>query len=451
MTDRSAKYDKGSLSLISTVAMGTGVMIGAGIFALTGQVAELAGGLFPAAFIIAAIISGFSAYSYIKVAGAYPSAGGIAMILKKAYGPSTVTGAASLLMALSMVINESLVARTFGAYTLRLFPGEAPDFWVPVLAVGLIAVAFAVNVAGNKVIGTVSNVSAVLKIGGLLMFAAIAVAASGVDLQIQPWPPSGDPAAPDFIGAIALAILAFKGFTTITNSGDEIVEPEKNIGRAIVISLAICLVVYLAVCFAVASSLSLEELIRAKDYALAEAARPAIGGYGTTFTVIIAIIATASGLLASVFAVSRMLAMLTDMNLIPHSHFGMPGDIQKHTLVYTVVIAAALAALFDLSRIASMGAIFYLVMDMAIHWGVLRHLRAEVEASAPVLVTAIVLDALALAAFLIVKGSSDPLIVGVSLGGIAVVFAFERFFLRRVRGQGSEDGHAHHHGENHDS
>ena len=254
MTDRSAKYEKGSLSLIATVAMGTGVMIGAGIFALTGQVAELAGGLFPAAFIIAAIISGFSAYSYIKVAGAHPSAGGIAMILKKAYGPSTVTGAASLLMALSMVINESLVARTFGAYTLRLFPGEVPDFWVPVLAVGLIAVAFGVNVAGNKVIGTVSNVSAFLKIGGLLVFAAIAVAASGVDLQIQPWPPSGDPAAPDFIGAIALAILAFKGFTTITNSGDEIVEPEKNIGRAIVISLAICLVVYLAVCFAVASA-----------------------------------------------------------------------------------------------------------------------------------------------------------------------------------------------------
>lgn len=98
-----------------------------------------------------------------------------------------------------------------------------------------------------------------------------------------------------------------------------------------------------------------------------------------------------------------------------------------------------------------MGAIFYLVMDMAIHWGVLRHLRAEVEASAPVLVTAIVLDALALAAFLFVKGSSDPLIVGVSLSGIAIVFAFERFFLRRVRGQGSEDGHAQQHGEDHDS
>jgi amino acid transporter len=83
MKERSAQYKSGSLSLLGTVAMGTGVMIGAGIFALTGQVAELAGGLFPIAFSVAAVISGFSAYSYIKVASAYPSAGGIAMILKK--------------------------------------------------------------------------------------------------------------------------------------------------------------------------------------------------------------------------------------------------------------------------------------------------------------------------------------------------------------------------------
>lgn len=79
-------YEKGSLSLAGTVAMGTGVMIGAGIFALTGQVADLAGPLFPAAFLLAAIISGFSAYTYIKMSNKYPSAGGIGMILHKAYG-----------------------------------------------------------------------------------------------------------------------------------------------------------------------------------------------------------------------------------------------------------------------------------------------------------------------------------------------------------------------------
>jgi amino acid transporter len=55
MNENSAQYKSSSLSLLGTVAMGTGVMIGAGIFALTGQVAELAGGLFPIAFIVAAI------------------------------------------------------------------------------------------------------------------------------------------------------------------------------------------------------------------------------------------------------------------------------------------------------------------------------------------------------------------------------------------------------------
>ena len=55
---------------------------------------------------------------------------------------------------------------------------------------------------------------------------------------------------------------------------------------------------------------------------------------------------------------------LTDMTLIPHSHSGMTGSIQKHMLIYIVVIAITLTIFFDLSRIASIGAIFYLVMDM---------------------------------------------------------------------------------------
>ena len=76
---------------MGSVAMGTGVMIGAGIFALTGQVAEQAGGLFSLAFLAAAIVAGFSAYSYVKMAEHYPSAGGIAMFLMKAYGNGTVT------------------------------------------------------------------------------------------------------------------------------------------------------------------------------------------------------------------------------------------------------------------------------------------------------------------------------------------------------------------------
>jgi amino acid transporter len=444
----SGNYQAGSLTLPATIAMGTGVMIGAGIFALTGQVAELAGDLFPLAFLLAGIVSGFSAYTYIKVTRKYPSAGDIAMILKKAYGRSTVTGACALLMAFSMIINESLVARTFGTYTLQLFDIGNTGLWVPLLAVGLIFFAFLVNISGNQWISTFSKITAVIKIGGIAAFALAAFWVAGFSFAPAADGLANDTSTTGFLAGVALAILAYKGFTTITNSGDEVKDPHHNVGRAIIISLTICLIVYLLVAFGVGSTLTIEAIVQAKDYSLAEAARPGLGQYGVWFTVAIAIIATASGLLASVFAVSRMLAMLTEMEIIPHRHFGMPGDIQKHTLVYTVVLAALLAAFFDLSRIASLGAIFYLVMDIAIHWGVLRHLRADVEAKAWVLICAIVLDAVALIAFIIMRGMADPAIVTLGIISIGAIFAFERFFLSRQRhgeAQSSNDGHEHEH------
>lgn len=429
-----SSYSKNSLTLVGTIAMGTGVMIGAGIFALTGQVAELAGSLFPAAFLLAAVISGFSAYTYIKVSNKYPSAGGIAMILKKAYGETTITGAAALLMAFSMIISESLVARTFAAYTLELFDVGNNTLLVPILAVGLIVAAFLVNIAGNKVIGTVSKVTAVIKIGGILIFALVALWAADFSFQAaDSGSMAADGSATGFLAAVALAILAYKGFTTITNSGGEVVDPQKNVGRAIIISLAICLVIYMLVALAVGSTLTIGEIVAARDYSLAEAARPAVGQYGLWFTVAIAIIATASGVLASIFAVSRMLAMLTDMKLIPHRHFGMPGSIQKHTLVYTVVAASLLAAFFDLSRIAALGAIFYLIMDVIIHWGIYRHLRHDVGARSWILLTAIALDLLVLGAFLVMKAKSDPMIIAISLGGLAIIFGFEKLYLGPTR------------------
>ncbi|NQV99033.1 MAG: APC family permease [Rhodospirillales bacterium] len=437
-------YKKNSLSLMGAVSMGTGVMIGAGIFALTGQVAELAGPLFPLAFLAAAVVTGFSAYSYIKMANAYPSAGGIAMFLQKAYGPGVMTGACALLMAFSMVINESLVARTFGTYVLQLFDIEQTRLLVSALGVGLIIFAFLVNISGNKLVGVFSLVMALLKIGGIVAFAVAALWASGLSFEAAS---TVDAATrPEgFIAAVALAILAYKGFTTITNSGSEIIDPHRNVGRAIIISITVCVVIYTLVAYAVGSTLTLSEIIRAKDFSMAEAARPAFGDYGLWFMVALAIIATGSGLLASVFAVSRMLAMLTEMKLIPHSHFGMSGRIQKHTLVYTVVIASLLTVFFDLSRIASLGAIFYLVMDIAVHWGVFRYLRQDVGANPIVLLSAIGLDVLVLGAFLMMKVQSDIFILIVSAIGIAIIFVFEAVYLgRRQDSQnGPHSGHSH--------
>nr|WP_316930004.1 APC family permease [Maribacter sp. Hel_I_7] len=230
------QYKKNSLSLTGAVSLGTGVMIGAGIFALLGQVAELSGQWFPIAFLVGAIISGFSAYSYIKMSNAYPSAGGIANYLKKIYGKSALTASGALLMAFSMVINESLVARTFGSYTLQLFDVGDDSIWVPILGVLLLVVAFLINISGNNIIGKSSLVMAILKIGGISIFAIGGLWAAGFSFgEVIPSSDLTEYPVTSYLGALALSILAYKGFTTITNSGGEIVNPNKNVGRAIII------------------------------------------------------------------------------------------------------------------------------------------------------------------------------------------------------------------------
>ncbi|MCR9073569.1 MAG: amino acid permease [Alphaproteobacteria bacterium] len=250
----SSDYQQNSLSLPDAVAMGTGVMIGAGILALTGQIAELAGPLFPLAFVAGAVVTAFSAYTYIKMSNAWPSAGGIGMILKKAYGPTTVAAGAALLMALSMVINESLVARTFATYLMRGLGMEPGGWLVPAIGVGLIVFAYLVNASGNRSVGLLSQVMAVLKVGGIALFGIAAPWAGGISFEATGDKETG---AAGFVASLALAILAFKGFTTITNSGAEITDPHRNVGRAIVISIAICVVVYLLVAFAVGHSVTM--------------------------------------------------------------------------------------------------------------------------------------------------------------------------------------------------
>ena len=214
-------YKKNSITLPGAVAMGTGVMIGVGIFALTGQITELAGPFFPLSFVVGAIVTAFSAYTYIKMSNAFPSAGGIAMILKKAYGPTTVAASAALLMTLSMVISESLVARTFGIYTLRAFGGDSKSILVLILGVGLIVFAYLVDVSGSSSVGPLSIVMAVLKVGGIALFGVAGLWASGIAFKAT----GGDAGVIGFVASIALSILAFKGFTTITNSGSEVIDP----------------------------------------------------------------------------------------------------------------------------------------------------------------------------------------------------------------------------------
>ncbi len=435
-----SSYKKNSITLVGSVALGTGVMIGAGIFALVGQVTQLSGQYVIIAFMLGATVSGFSAYSYVCLSNAFPSAGGIAMYLKKAYGKSTITASAALLMVLSMVINESLVARTFGSYIHRLFNDFLPQESIVFLGVFLVIFAFVINNVSNKSIQKVASLTSAIKILGIVIFSVIALMASTFEFdKLLPQASSANPASLlGFVASISLCILAYKGFTTITNSGAEIKHPHKNVGRSIMISIMICTLLYALVILAVTNSLTIDQLIKAKDYALAEAAEPALGQIGVIFTVIIAIVATVSGIIGSVFAVSRMSAMLVDMDMIPFYSLRKNQRTQKNTLIYISGISLFLTLFFDLSRIASLGAIVYILMDIIIHVGLIQRLKDQVSFKPLIVYSAIVLDAIILIAFIVYKLMYDPFIVIVSLVSIIIVFAMEKFYLRNSENDASE-------------
>ncbi len=422
--------DEKKLSLLGSVSLGTGVMIGAGIFALVGQVSEVAGALMPAAFAAGAVVVGFSAYSYAKYSSANPSSGGIAMLLKAAYGPGVVAGSFSFFMYVSMVVAESLLARTFGTYALRPFGLEGSAVLVPLLGVGAITFAALVNLVGNRAVESSATVMATVKILGIAALAVGGIVAAGPAAlgNLFARDPGGGPGAGvlGFLAGTTLCILAYKGFTTITNQGGDLRDPEKNLVRSIVISIAACAVLYLLLTVSVAGSLRVDEIVEARDYALAAAAEPLFGPWGVWLTIALAMVATLSGLLASVYSVSRLYDMLRDMDQAPR----LPSGVPHQSLVITVGLAILVTIFLDLGQIASMGAILYISMDIAIHWGVIRRLGSDIGARPWVPAVAILLDAVVLGAFLAVKVRDDLLTVGVAAGIISLIVLSQWLVVR---------------------
>ncbi|TDW29862.1 APC family permease [Cryobacterium psychrophilum] len=415
------------ISLTGSISLGTGVMIGAGIFALVGQVAEFAGDWFPLAFLLGAIVAGVSSYSYVRYSSVNPSSGGIAMLLKDAYGPGVVAGSVSLFMYVSMVVAESLLARTFGTYLLRPFGLQDSAILVPVLGVAAIVAAAIVNLVGNKLVEGSATTTAVLKILGIAVLAIAGLIGAAVSGNGFFSKSSGD--SPGIVGLLAgttLCVLAYKGFTTITNQGDDIRDPKKNIARSIIISLLICTVLYLLITVSVESSIGAEGVVKARDYALAQAAEPLFGAWGVGITVAIAVVATLSGLLASLYSVSRLYAMLQDMRQAP----ALPQRISHQPMIITAGLAVLATAFLDLSQIASMGAFLYLAMDISVQWGVVRHLRSKIQANFWVPVLSIVLDLAILVPFTVLKLQNDLLTVIVAASVAAAIIIAQAIAAR---------------------
>jgi amino acid transporter len=144
-----------------------------------------------------------------------------------------------------------------------------------------------------------------------------------------------------------------------------------------------------AIALAVFGNLGVSQVIEAKDYALAEAARPVFGAAGFSIVAIAALVSTASSINANLYAVTNVTYQLAKEGELPTA-FGQPMGRSREGLVISAGLIIVLGHTFDLSEIAAVGSITILLVHLLVHLGHLRLLR-ETGASPMLVLTAILL------------------------------------------------------------
>lgn len=300
-SERAGPQLKRTIGPVLLTLYGVGVMVGAGIYVLVGEVAGNAGVFAPVAFLLAGLVAAPTAVSYAELSTRVPEAAGEAAFVRKAFNSAN----------LSMVIGLAIVAVgvTSAAAVLEGGVGYLTDFaaadavpstlWIVGIGVALAIVAM----WGVLESLAVAAVFTVLEVIGLIV-----VVRAG-------W---GGPASTDWAEAdlaqlrlgglglaVVLAFFAFIGFEDMVNMVEEVKRPARTMPIAILASLVVTSLLYGAVSFATVRTVEVDRLADS-DRPLALVYETATGG-DTRFLSAIAVVAALNGVLAQIVMAARVL------------------------------------------------------------------------------------------------------------------------------------------------
>ncbi len=372
-----------AFGLWSAVFLGIGSMVGAGIFVLLGEAGAIAGNLVWISFILGGIIALLSGYSLAKLATAYPSRGGIVEYLVQCYGEGVFSGSVAVLFYLSAIVALAMVAKTFGTYASMMMDTHTQDY-ANIFAVGILLTFVAINLAGSTLIARSENLIVIIKISIIIIFTvAVSFYIHPDYLAIKNAPP-----VLNIFSSIALTFFAYEGFRVITNTAEDMQDPSKLMLKAMLIAILLVMVLYIAVTFAVFGNLTLPQIIKAQDYALAEAAKPVFGQLGFTLMAIAALISTASSINANLYAVTNVTYDMAKNGELPEVYKRYVYH-STEGLIISAIFISLLILFFDLKEIAAIGSISMLFIHALVHIGHLLK-RKHTGASATLLILAIV-------------------------------------------------------------
>ncbi|MCL5783286.1 MAG: amino acid permease [Candidatus Thermoplasmatota archaeon] len=294
------------MGLPGALAVGVGGTIGGGIFVLVGKAAFGAGPAVILSFIIAFFAALLIAIPYAELACRFPLAGGAYAFTSQVLGRRWAMVAGWNYWG-AYIFVSGYVTLGFGGY-LDLLTG-IPETYGSLL---LVAVITTVNLAGIRSSGKVQVLLVILAMGSLLSFAALGIPHIHAR-NFSPFFPHG-------IGGVSsaalIAFLAFGGFDMIASAGEEVKNPERNLPAAIILTLLIVLIAYLAVTVVAVGTLPLSYLGNSTA-PLSEVAVTFLGTSGSRLIALAAIITTAATASAVLIATSRISFAMARDGLFP--------------------------------------------------------------------------------------------------------------------------------------
>lgn len=339
---------KRTLTLPLLTLYGLGVTVGAGIYVLVGETADLAGTLAPFAFVLAAVVVGFTAYSYAELSTRFPVSAGEAAYVEAGLRQTWLARLIGLAVALSGIVSASAVAIGAGAYLSDLtgWPGEVLTV-ATVLLMGLIAWW---GITESVTLAAVITVIEILGLALVILWGFWIAEPRGVGLAEMIPDPTGIPWAG--VGAASvLAFFAFVGFEDMVNVAEEVREPRRTMPIAITVTLVVATMLYIAVAAAVLVALPLSELAGA-EAPLTLMFQDAAEAVQAAFSAI-AVVATVNGVLIQMVMASRVLYGMASRGHLPKAL----GQVSRLTRTPTLATALVTALILLLSGVLPIAAL----------------------------------------------------------------------------------------------
>ncbi len=249
------------IGLPGAVMLGLGSIVGTGIFVSLGVAAGVAGANILPAIVLAALVATCNGLSSAQLAALHPVSGGT-----YEYGYRWLTPAAGFTAGWLFLCAKSASAATaalgLAGYLQLMFGAPQGKLWLVLIALAALAVLAGVVLLGIRRTTLVNSVIVGVTLTALLLFVVVLwrPAVSGVHVHLQGLFSLGAGGWKQMLAAAALMFVSYTGYGRIATLGEEVTNPARTIPQAMIVTLSLTLVLYLAVSFVAVAAVGPVEL-----------------------------------------------------------------------------------------------------------------------------------------------------------------------------------------------